>query len=99
MTANLSRLEKLMPRCKTKDTHDFPGLKPGERCPNCEIWEAVDREVEVAELWGQIKALKSVSTRLMSVGENELERLNNKELKDLARHLAELEGEDSHASA
>lgn len=45
-------LEKLLPRCKSKDTHDFPGLKPGERCPNCEIWEAVDREIELARLEG-----------------------------------------------
>lgn len=39
----MTKLEKLLPRCKTKDTHDFPDLKDGERCHSCELWEAIDQ--------------------------------------------------------
>lgn len=42
-------LEELMPRCKTKDTEDFPELidhlddDPKAGCWNCRVWEAIDR--------------------------------------------------------
>lgn len=37
-------LETLMPRCTTKDTHDFPELLDDNdgRCWNCRTWDAID---------------------------------------------------------
>lgn len=46
----MSKLEKLLPRCKTKDTHDFPDLKDGERCSSCELWEAIDQYADEARI-------------------------------------------------
>lgn len=42
-----TELEKLMPRCKTSDKEDFPDehLDDSERCWNCRVWEAIDKEV------------------------------------------------------
>lgn len=39
-----SDLEKLIPRCETKDTDDFPELLKDEdgRCYNCKLWEAIE---------------------------------------------------------
>ena len=43
-------LDKLMPRCKSKDTHDFPELinDKDSRCWNCRTWEAIDTKVNEA---------------------------------------------------
>lgn len=47
----MSKLEKLMPRCKTKDTDDFPEIvehldaDPEAGCFNCRVWEALDQYI------------------------------------------------------
>jgi hypothetical protein len=45
MSTPKDSLEKLMPRCKVKDTDDFPELEHKDdsaRCWNCRVWEAID---------------------------------------------------------
>lgn len=44
-----------MPRCKTKDT-DESVFNPGDsRCPNCEMWDAIDEYVKGIEDKGRLK--------------------------------------------
>lgn len=47
-----------MPRCKTKDTDEFV-FNPGDnRCPNCEMWDAVDEYVKGIEDKGRLREAK-----------------------------------------
>lgn len=60
----MTDLEKLIgKRCKTKDTHDFPDLAHDERCGACEMWEAVDKEINSA----RIDELEWVDSQLVAI--------------------------------
>lgn len=71
-TTGLERLEKLLPRCPTKDTDDFPEIKehldddPKAGCYNCRLWEAIDThtqaEVERARI-DELEMLQILHTR------------------------------------
>lgn len=58
-----SELEEIMPRCKTKDIHDFPDLMEHGRCWNCKTWDAIDERIQqeknklLLNEWRGIKAL------------------------------------------
>ena len=89
-------LEKLMPRCKTKDTDDFKGpeeLGRDERCFNCMAWEAIDQRCKEAERRGIEKGLKLESSRHV-VNEGQLNQQLN-EIRNALKVLVEFQGDNN----
>lgn len=62
-SSSMGELEKLLPKCPTKDTDDFRGpekLKEEERCYNCRLWDAIDAKIKEVELAGRIDEVRLI---------------------------------------
>ncbi len=90
----MTDLEKLMPRCKTKDTDDFKGpeeLGRDERCFNCRAWEAIDQRCKEAEKVGRDIGIRLERSRTV-LNEGQLNQELN-EIRNALKVLVEFQEE------